>query len=127
MFGGTAQPSDVIVQVEGTALRVPASVAGAVLDWQREFRLLVLRFAHVFTLQVGQTAACNWLHPLDRRLARWLLKVADRMVGAERTGNVEITMTQEFLAGMLGARIAGINEAVSELTASGMIRHRRHV
>jgi CRP-like cAMP-binding protein len=127
MFGATAQPSDVIVQVGGTAVRVPASAACVTFDAQPQFRKLVLRFANALTLQIGQTAACNWLHPLDRRLARWLLKVADRIVGPERTGNIEIPQTQEFLANMLGARIAGINEAVASLTASGLIRHRRHV
>lgn len=127
MFGATAQPNDVIVQVGGIAVRVPAANASTVFDEEREFRRLVLRFANAFTLQVSQSAACNWLHPLDRRLARWLLKVADRMSGVKQEGPIEIALTQEFLASMLGARIAGINEAVSALRAAGLIRHRRHV
>ena len=127
MFGATAQPSDVIVLVEGTALRVPAAAAGIAFDEEHELRRRVLRFANAFTLQVGQSAACNWLHPLDRRLARWLLKVADRMAEPERNGKIEIAVTQEFMASMLGARIAGINEAVSALKAAGLIRHRRLV
>jgi CRP-like cAMP-binding protein len=127
MFGATVQPSDVIAIVEGTAVRVPATVASVVFDEQRTFRRLVLRFANAFTIQVGQSAACNWLHPLDRRLARFLLKIAESMVRVEQAGRVEIPLTQEFLASMLGARIAGINEAVSSLTASGLIRHRRHL
>jgi CRP-like cAMP-binding protein len=127
MFGATAQPSDVIVVVGGTAIRVPAAAASVAFDEERELRRLVLRFANAFTLQVGQSAACNWLHPLDRRLARWLLKVADRMVEPKSNGKIEIELTQEFLASMLGARIAGINEAISTLTASGLISHRRHV
>jgi CRP-like cAMP-binding protein len=127
MFGATAQPSDVIVQVGGTAVRVSAPAAAAVFNEQRELRGLVLRFANAFTLQVAQSAACNWLHPLDRRLMRWFLEVADRMPGVQRGEKMEIPVTQEFLASMLGARIAGINEAVSALTASGLIRHRRHL
>src|SRR4051794_11345475 len=127
MFGSTVQPSDVIVTVEGTAIRVPAAAASIVFDEQRPFRKLVLRFANAFTLQVGQSAACNWLHPLDRRLARWLLNVVDRMPGLDHDKQIEIPLTQEFLASMLGARIAGINEAVSSLTASGLMRHRRHM
>ena len=127
MFGATAQPNDVIVQVGGTAIRVPAAAASVAFDEQRPFRKLVLRFANAFTIQVSQCAACNWRHPLERRLARWLLRIADRMAGAERSGLIEIPLTQEFLASMLGARIAGVNEAVSALTAAGVIRHRRHV
>jgi CRP-like cAMP-binding protein len=126
MFGATAQPGDVIVTVSGTAVRVPADNASIAFDEQRPLRKLVLRFANAFTLQIGQSAACNWLHPLDRRLARWLLKVADRMDGAKQT-EIQIPLTQEFLASMLGARIAGINEVVSALTASGLIRHRRQM
>ena len=126
MFGATGQPSDVIAIVEGTAVRVPATIASVVFDEQRPFRRLVLRFVNAFTIQIGQSAACNRLHPLDRRLARWLLKVADRMDGVKRT-EIQIPLTQEFLASMLGARIAGISEAVSSLTASGLIRHRRQL
>jgi CRP-like cAMP-binding protein len=127
MFGAMAQPSDVIVTVEGTAVRVPATAASTVFDAQRPFRQLVLRFATAFTLQVGQSAACNWLHPLDRRLARWLLNIADRMAAGRRIERIAIPLTQEFVASMLGARIAGINEAVSALTASGLTRHRRQM
>jgi len=127
MFGATARPSDVIVQVGGIAVRVPAAIAAGFFNEHREFRQLVLRFANAFTLLVGQSAACNWLHPLDRRLMRWLLKIADRIPGTQPGGTIEIPVTQEFLASMLGARIAGINEAISALTASGLIRHRRQM
>lgn len=79
----------------------------------------VLLFANAFTIQVGQTAACNRLHSIEHRLARWLLMVNDS------TGDVGMALTQEFLAQMLGTRTAGVNEAVSTLTGSGLIRHRR--
>lgn len=127
MFGATAQPSDVVVLVGGSALRVPAGVAAAAFEEERELRGRLLRFANAFTIQIGQSCACNWLHPLDRRLARWLLNVADRMAEPKRNGKLEIALTQEFLASMLGARIAGVNEAISSLKTSGLIRHRRHV
>lgn len=124
MFGATAQPSDVIVQVGGSALRVPAASASAAFDEDHEFRRLVLRFAHARTLQIGQNAVCNRFHSIDRRLARFLLRVADRMVISDQP--VDMSLTQEILANMLGSRIASINEAISAYTASGLIRHRRH-
>ncbi|HSY49929.1 MAG TPA: Crp/Fnr family transcriptional regulator [Thermoanaerobaculia bacterium] len=127
MFSATAQPSDVIVQVTGTAVRVPVSAACLVFEADREFRGLVLRFANAFTLQISQTVACNWFHSLEHRLARWLLKVADRVRPADQAMPIEISLTQEFLASMLGTRIASVNEAISTLTASGLIRHRRHL
>ncbi len=126
MLGATAQPNDAIALVAGTAMRVPAATAGKVFDTDPEFRRLVLRFANAFTLQVQQTAVCNWFHPLDRRLARWLLKITNRAT-PDNPRPLEISMTQEFLAGMLGTRIASVNEAVSTLTAAGLIRHRRHL
>jgi len=127
MFGATAQPSDVIVQVGGTAVRVPAMIAGSVFESDREFRGLVLRFANAFALQIGQAAVCNWFHPLERRLSYWLLNVADRIASTNGQKGIEISLTQEFLANMLGTRIASINEAISTLTTSGLIRHRRHL
>jgi CRP-like cAMP-binding protein len=84
-----------------------------------KFQELVLRFSAKFLLQVSQTAACNRLHTIERRLARWLLMMRDR------TMSNELALTQEFLSHMLGARIAGVNEAVRALTLSGMVRHTR--
>lgn len=125
MFGSTSQPSEVSAQVGGTALRVPAAVAARAFETDPEFRRLVLRFAHARTLQIGQTAVCNRFHSIDRRLARFLLRIADNVAMPDKP--IEISLTQEILANMLGSRIASINEAVSSFTASGLIRHRRHL
>jgi CRP-like cAMP-binding protein len=125
MFGSISQPSEVIAQVGGTAMRVPAAAASQAFETDAKFRRLVLRFAHARTLQIGQTAVCNRFHSIDRRLARFLLRIADNVAVADKT--IEISLTQEVLANMLGSRIASINEAVSAFTASGLIRHRRHL
>jgi CRP-like cAMP-binding protein len=125
MFGATAQPNEVIAQVGGTAMRVPAAAALKAFESDPEFRRLVLRFAHARTLQIGQTAVCNRFHLIDRRLARFLLRIADRLPPSEKP--LEISLTQEILANMLGSRIASISEAVSAFTAAGVIRHRRHL
>ena len=121
LFGAEAQPNMVTVQAAGDAIRVMASTAKVAFDGDAQFRQLVLLFANAFAIQVGQTAACNRLHPLERRLARWLLMVDDR------TNHAPIALTQEFLAQMLGTRTAGVNEAISTLTASGLIGHRRQL
>lgn len=121
LFDATAQPNEVTAQVPGEAIRIPFEAAKRAFDNDSEFRQLVLRFANAFTVQIGQTAACNRLHPLERRLARWLLMVNDR------AKSDSMIVTQEFLGQMLGTRTAGVNEAVSALTASGLIRHRRNI
>jgi CRP-like cAMP-binding protein len=78
-------------------------------------------FSTAFLLQVSQTAACNRLHTIERRLARWILMMRDR------NGLDEMNLTQEFLSHMLGTRIAGVNEAVRALTNAGLIAHKRRL
>ena len=113
------QPYRVIVQHPGVALRMP------IRRLREEFRRggtlqeVLLRFSTNLLLQVSQTAACNRLHTIDQRLARWLLMMLDR------TSSDELKLTQEFLSHMLGTRIAGVNEAVASLTLSGLVKHGR--
>jgi plasmid replication initiation protein len=76
------------------------------------------RYAQALFEQVTQTAACNRLHALEQRCARWLLMTHDRVDGDE------LTLTQEFLSYMLGVRRAGVTEACGTLQRSGLIRYR---
>ncbi|MFL6245237.1 MAG: Crp/Fnr family transcriptional regulator [Thermoanaerobaculia bacterium] len=82
-------------------------------------RDVVLRWTHVALALIAQTAVCNRLHEADLRLAHWLLLIHDRAAADE------ISVTQEFLGLMLGARRATINEAMRRLVDSGSIEHRR--
>lgn len=82
-------------------------------------RDLVLRWTHVALATMAQTAVCNRVHNAELRLAHWLLLIHDR------SASDEISVTQEFLGLMLGARRATINQAMKELVASGSIEHRR--
>jgi CRP-like cAMP-binding protein len=116
---GVEQPYRVIVQHAGTLLRMPMHRFREEFRRGGEFQELLLRFSAKFLLQVSQTAACNRLHTIDRRLARWLLMMRDRTVSNG------LELTQEFLSHMLGARIAGVNEAVRALSQSGLIKHTR--
>src|SRR3954468_4097861 len=72
-----------------------------------------------FHVQVTQTAACNGRHPLEERLARWLLMTHDRA-----DGDV-LPLTQEFLATMLGVRRAGVSVAAGILHKAGVIGYAR--
>lgn len=119
LFDAESQPNEVSVQIAGEAIRVPLQAARHAFDSGREFRQLLLRYANSFATQAGQGAACNRLHPLEQRLARWLLMLSDR------TRESTLRITQEFIAQMLGTRTAGVNEAVGSITNSGLITHRR--
>jgi CRP-like cAMP-binding protein len=107
------------VQVDGTALRMHFA------DLKREFhsseilRNLILAGVQAQALVLGQLAACNRLHELEERLARWLLMVSDRL------GTDHFVLTQEFLAEMIGARRTTVTLAAGSLQRSGLIEYRR--
>ncbi len=113
------QPYRVLVQNVGTISRMPMRRLREEFRRGGTLQELLLRFASKFLLQVSQTAACNRVHTIERRLARWLLMMRDR------TTSNELALTQEFLSHMLGARVAGVNEAVRALTLSGLVKHTR--
>ena len=84
-----------------------------------ELRTVCQRFTLTMLNQVSQTAACNRLHSLDERCARWLLLAHDR----DPTGTIELT--QEFLSMMLGVRRSGVNIAMKALENSGLVELKR--
>ncbi len=114
-----AQLNDGIVQGAGSAWRMSADHLLARFRRNGEVQRQLLRFTNAFINQVSQTAACNRAHDMEARLARWLLMMQDRVAAPQ------IRMTQKFLAHMLGARTASVNEAVQKLEAAGVIGHRR--
>jgi CRP-like cAMP-binding protein len=70
-------------------------------------------------MQVTQIAACNRLHEVDERLARWLLMSADRV------GSNSVPLTQELIAQMLGTRRSSVTVAAGILQKAGLIAHTR--
>lgn len=113
------QLNDAIVQGEGSAWRMSAEHLLARFRRNGEVQRRLLRFTNAFITQISQTAACNGVHKIEARLARWLLMMHDRVAAPQ------LHMTQQFLAHMLGARTASVNEAVQKLEAAGVIGHRR--
>jgi CRP-like cAMP-binding protein len=80
---------------------------------------IILLFVHAMFTQVAQTAACNRLHTLDQRLARWLLLTHDR------TNGDGLPLTQDFLSRMLGVRRAGVSVAANRLRQNQLIDYHR--
>jgi len=98
-MGGESTPASAVVQSAGWGMRLPAqfmksefAVSGPVLH-------LLLRYTQALITQMAQTAVCNRHHSLDQQLCRWLLLSLDRLKG------MDLVMTQELIANMLGARI----------------------
>jgi CRP-like cAMP-binding protein len=108
-----------VVQVPGQALRMRARDFQNHLSPHSLLHRLLLHYTHAFLAQVSQSAACNALHPVVKRLARWVLTVQ------ERAGNDRFPLTHEFLAAMLGVRRASVSEAARRLQQAGLIRYVR--
>lgn len=123
-LGARTTPTECIIQVAGNAQRLPASVVLASFAVAREddggasLQELMLLYGQALFEQCAQTAACNRLHALEHRCARWLLMIHDRVEGDE------LLLTQEFLSYMLGVRRAGVTEACGTLMRAGLIRYR---
>ena len=115
-------PTAVYVQVPGTGLRIAASQFRKELAQSASMRTVMHHYVHAFFNQVAQSAACNQFHSLEQRCARWLLMTHDRM------DSDAFTLTQEFLAMMLGVQRTGVTAAAGALQRAGLIGYvRGHV
>ena len=107
------------VQIPATVAVIPASHFQTAVNRSERIRDLILRYKETLLGQVQQTAACNALHPLEARLARWLLQAFDR------TDARDLPLTQESIAQMLGARRTTVTLIARRLQFAGLIRYRR--
>lgn len=120
VLGTKLSNATVIVQIAGTGRRMRADhFVEHVVKADHPLHLRLLRYTNAFMAMVAQTAACNSLHDIDERLARWILMIHDRVQ------TDEMALTQEFLAYMLGVRRASVSIAASGLQAQGIIKYSR--
>jgi CRP-like cAMP-binding protein len=108
-----------VVQIVGTALRVDGEAFAVLLRQCPHLERKLQQFSQIMAMQATQIAACNRLHDVEARLARWLLMSADR-VGATSLG-----LTQEVLGQMLGARRSSVTVAAGVLQKAGLIAYTR--
>jgi CRP-like cAMP-binding protein len=108
-----------VSQLPGESLVIDADRFESQVVGSSKLRELMLSYTHVLLLHVAQGVACNRLHPVEQRCARWLLTTHDRV------GTDEIRLTQEFLAQMLGVRRATVTETARILQRAGLISSRR--
>src|ERR1044071_349523 len=109
-----------VVQIAGTALRMPSAAFKEIIKGDHSALLTrLLLYTRVLMKQVAQTAACNGRHTAEKRLARWLLMCHDR------AGSDELALTQEFISDMLGVRRAGVSSASIVLQQEGFICYSR--
>jgi CRP-like cAMP-binding protein len=115
VFGFRTSATTAVTQCDGTAWRIDAGTLRSLLVKAPRFRASLQRYAMILGSQSIQLAACNRLHGLEERLARWLLMSHDRI------GNMTMPLTQEFLGQMLGTRRSTVSLAASVLQKRGMI------
>lgn len=117
--GGGGMPSRCFCQVAGTATRIRAAAFPEAVRACPGLHRLLLRYAQALLSQVSRSAACNRVHSIEERCARWLLMTHDRV------GRGRFTVTQEFLAQMLGVGRPSATVAAGMLQKAGLIRYSR--
>jgi CRP-like cAMP-binding protein len=117
--GADRSPNESYVQIEGVGHRIKAKAFRRALEQSHSLARLVLRYVHVFLLQVTHTALANGRATIEERLARWLLMAHDR----QEDGDVKLT--HELLALMLGVRRPGVTDALHALEGKRCIRASR--
>ena len=119
LSGSDRIPSRCFMQMGGTALRMPFVDLARDVENMKPLRAAMHRSIQTQALILGQLVACNRLHEVEERLARWLLMLQDRTQGDE------LLITQEFLAEMLGSRRTTVTLAAGALQRIGLIEHHR--
>lgn len=119
VLGVDRSPHENMVQIHDGSVRVKARVLIEEFKRGGALQALLLRYTQSLLVQTSQLAACNRLHSISERLARWLLMSYDRCICEE------LPLTQEFLGLMLGTRRAGVTEAAVILQSLGLIQYRR--
>ena len=108
-----------VVQITGDAFRVRVGALQSVLKSTPQLQLILTRNAVVQVLQIAQTAACNRLHNIEQRFARWLLVTQDRVDSAR------LLITHDFLATMLGTDRPTVSLAAGILLKKQVIKYSR--
>jgi CRP-like cAMP-binding protein len=119
VLGGEASPHEVVIQVAGEAWRVPAGPLKALLSQNEALRAVLLRYIEGLLVQTSRNTACNARHEIEERLARWLLHMHDWVCVDH------LSLTQEFIASMLGTRRPTVTITAGALARAGLITYRR--
>lgn len=116
-MGGGSTPSRALVQNAGHGYRLPAAFAKQQFEDCKPVMHLFLGFTQALMAQMTQTGACNKHHSLDQQLCRWLLLTLDRYQG------MELRMTKQMIANMLGVTGAVMRVGAQKLQDEGLLRY----
>jgi CRP-like cAMP-binding protein len=119
LAGFKSSATRVVMQVGGSGYAIHSTDLLMILETCPILLKKLNRFGQELTFQAMQSVACNRLHPVEQRLAKWLLMSQDRL------GGDLVPLTQEFLAHMLGTRRASVTVAAGELQRQDLISYKR--
>ena len=108
-----------VVQITGDGFRVAVRALQKALESAPHLQMMLSRYAAIRGMQIAQTAACNRLHDIEQRLARWLLMTQDRV----DSGSLPIT--HDFIATMLGTDRPTVSLAAGVLQRKELIEYTR--
>ena len=106
-----------LCQIEGTFFRLSSKAFREIIANAPELRRQLLRYSEFCQRTIAQWAACNSVHLIEQRCARWI------MVTADSIGTNSFSLTQEFLSQMLSVRRPGVTVAIGGLQRRGLISH----
>jgi CRP-like cAMP-binding protein len=112
-------PLRAVIQITGDGFRVEAGALQHTLESAPQLQFILSRYTVIRSMQVAQTAACNRLHDIEQRLARWLLMTQDRVDSAS------LPITHDFLATMLGTDRSTVSLAAGVLQKRKAIEYTR--
>jgi CRP-like cAMP-binding protein len=126
MIGGPAMLSDAaafrtLVQIRGGAFRMSVEALRREFNRCDGLHNILLNYTHALLLQVAQTAVCNRFHSIEQRFSRWLLLAVDRSQAKQ------LSLTQDELARIFGARRASVTVVAGGMQKGGVIRYSRGV
>ena len=119
IFGAKRSSVQLLVQIPGSAAKMPRAAFTRAMDSMPSFRSVMDAYVQAFLEQVMVSVACNGAHSLKQRLARWLLMMRDRSDGDT------LLITQSLLAEMLGVQRPTVTNAFREFERGGLIEHGR--
>lgn len=119
LVGYHTSPTRIVTQGDGTAYRCDARSLMRMVKQCPELERQLHRFGQRLAMQTTQVAACNRLHFVEERMARWILMSRDRL------SSDNLPLTQEFLSQMLGTRRSSVTIAAGVLQKAGMISYTR--
>lgn len=119
LLGKNEMPYQSMVQVAAQCLRIESKIIVNLFEQSSVFRKNSLQYVHLVLKQVSQTCVCNHFHNIEARLCRWL------MVMCEHSEEKRLSLTQEFLAHMLGVQRTSVGMVANDLQSRGVIRYSR--